>query len=98
MSNIMAFPSHGSRLDAALRSHEGGGPMKLGILYIAPFRCWKQPCLQARFWGAFYRFGNLPHIKPGRWGWGFCGLIEIGNRTPGGRFGVWLGRVGLWRH
>lgn len=68
--------------------------MRLGPLYIAPLRKWIRP---ATWDERFYRFENLPHIKPGRWGWGLYGLIEFGNRNPNGRFGKWLKRVGLWK-
>jgi len=41
-------------------------------------------------------FGNLPQVKPGRWGFYIMG-IEIGSRQPGDKTGVWLIRHGLWR-
>jgi hypothetical protein len=40
-------------------------------------------------------FRNLPHIKPGRWGFYFYGL-EFGSRNPGHWFGLLLRRFGLW--
>lgn len=72
---------------------------------IAPYvkinvnRAWAQmmsedgKCL----WG---RFKNLPHIKPGRWGWWFVlfgrVVVEIGSRNPQDRVGVFLKNRGWW--
>lgn len=51
---------------------------------------------EARFWGLFYLFGNRKDVLPGRWGFGICGLIEIGSRNPQDPVGVWLKEHGLW--
>lgn len=40
-------------------------------------------------------FRNLPHVKPGRWGFYVLGL-EIGSRAPGDPVGLWLRQRGLW--
>lgn len=71
--------------------------MKIGPVYLAPLHIWHPN--HWRVWlgdGPFYVFRNLPHLIPGRWGFGFFGLIEFGSRNPGSKFGTWLKRVGLW--
>lgn len=72
--------------------------MNLGPLHIAPKHLWftRQGLVSMRMSGAFYLFKNLPHVKPGRWGFGFFGLVEFGSRNPGNKFGVWLKRHSLW--
>ena len=65
--------------------------MKIGYLYIAPFhvwRDWRTFRATVKFNNAVYIFRNLPHvikwipgrILPRRWGIGFFGLIEFGDR------------------
>lgn len=52
----------------------------MSLINVAPLRSWKP------LWGMYpyvYIFRNLPDIIPGRWGFGFKGLIEIGSRNPG---------------
>ena len=41
-------------------------------------------------------FKNLPHVKPGRWGF-YIGGLEVGSRQPDDKVGVWLINKGLWR-
>jgi hypothetical protein len=40
-------------------------------------------------------FRNLPHVRPGRWGFYVLGF-EFGSRNPGDPVGVWLKNHGLW--
>lgn len=55
-------------------------------IHIAPRHCWTKG--HARFFGPFYVFRNVPGVikwvpgrmLPRRWGFGFFGLIEFGDR------------------
>lgn len=40
-------------------------------------------------------FRNLPHVRPGRWGFFFLGF-EFGSRNPGNKFGLFLRAIGVW--
>lgn len=65
--------------------------MRIGYLYIAPKHIWldwRSFKATVRLNRKVYIFRNLPHvikwipgrIMPRRWGIGFCGLIEFGDR------------------
>lgn len=57
-------------------------------LSFAPLWMWKCPIVCARCNGVFYVFRNVRgvikwekgRLLPKRWGVGFCGLIEFGDR------------------
>lgn len=61
-------------------------------VYLAPKHCWvdfvKHPVGMTKCNGVFYLFRNLPGVikwvpgrmLPRRWGFGFFGLIEFGDR------------------
>lgn len=66
--------------------------LRIGWLTIDPPRGWRMKWIMGDYCGIFR---NLPHIKPGRWGFFFLG-IEFGSRNPQNPMGVWLKRVGLW--
>ncbi len=80
-----------------------------GYLHIAPLHAWIEelqfglinPIRRGerprwiRWEGGAWIFKNLPHIKPGRWGFGVLG-VEVGSRNPQDPVGVWLKEVGLW--
>jgi hypothetical protein len=60
--------------------------------HAAPWHCWKSfarhPIGMTKCWGAFYLFRNVPgvikwehgRVLPRRWGCGFFGLLEFGDR------------------
>jgi hypothetical protein len=64
-------------------------------LHIAPWRVWRWMMTGGYHDRRIGIFRNLPHIKPGRWGFFVFGL-EIGSRNPQDPVGVWLKRRGLW--
>ena len=64
---------------------------------LGPFdfgdRGWWRYQWTMKHWCGIFR--NKPGIRPGRWGFYLLGF-EFGNCNPGGRFGCWLKRRGLW--
>ena len=62
------------------------------MIKIMPWRWWVY-CWKSRNYAGLFR--NSKNVIPGRWGFFVLGL-EIGNRAPGSKFGMWLKRVGLW--
>ena len=64
-------------------------------LSIAPWRVWRWMFHKDYGSRRIGIFKNLPHIKPGRWGFYFFGF-EFGSRNPQDKIGVWLKDHGLY--
>jgi hypothetical protein len=62
---------------------------------ISPWRVWRWMLSRNYPDRRIGIFKNLPHVKPGRWGFYFFGF-EIGSRQPQNKVGVWLKNRGLW--
>lgn len=69
--------------------------LTIGPLFIGSAAHWRYAWVMRRDNGWCGIFRNLPHVRPGRWGFWFL-AIEFGSRNPGDRFGLWLKRWGLW--
>lgn len=65
------------------------------MIRIAPWRVWKWMLKKGFHYSRIGIFRNLPHIKPGRWGFYILGF-EFGSRSPQNKVGVWLKDNGLW--
>lgn len=64
-------------------------------IYIANWRVWKWMLSREYPDKRVGLFRNLPHIKPGRWGFFIFGF-EFGSRNPQDKIGVWLKEKGLY--
>lgn len=62
---------------------------------IAPWRVWRWMLRRGYPSSRFGLFRNLPHVKPGRWGFFLLGF-EVGSRDPQDGIGLWLRQNGLF--
>lgn len=69
--------------------------VRFGIFWIGSLAWWRYVIGMCHADRAVGIFRNLPHIKPGRWGFYIVGF-EVGSRNPGNNFGMRLKRAGLW--
>lgn len=68
--------------------------MRIGFVNFGTRNSWRFAWVMRRDgWCGIFR--NLPHIKPGRWGFYVLGF-ELGSRNPGNRIGLLLRRLRLW--
>lgn len=69
--------------------------MRFWLFYIAPYRVWKFRIRNRRYDPLIGVFKNLNWVIPGRWGFYFIGF-EFGNRNPGGKFGKFIKKIGIY--